>query len=80
MKGSVHDVLVLMKFNKTITWMRKNNYLHPWLPAFNGLQDGISYYGRLVGNIPEFITLYNSLNRKILHSMSFHCVLSRFVL
>ena len=33
-----------------------------------------------VGNIPEFIPLYNSLNRDILHSLHFHCLLIYFVL
>ena len=46
----------------------------------NGLHDGIPYAGRPVGNIPEFMPLDNSLNRDILHSLRFHCVLSRFVL
>ena len=46
----------------------------------NGFQDGTPYYGRPVGNSPEFIPLYNSLNRDILHFLHFHCVLSRFVL
>ena len=46
----------------------------------NGLQDGTPYYGRPVGNSPKFMPLDNSLNRDILHSLRFHCVLSRFVL
>ena len=46
----------------------------------NGLQDGTPYAGRPVGNIPKFMPLDNSLNRDILHSLRFHCVLSRFVL
>ena len=33
-----------------------------------------------VGNSPEFMPLDNSLNRDILHCLSFHCILSRFVL
>ena len=46
----------------------------------NGLQDGTPYAGRPVGDSPEFMPLDNSLNRDILHSLYFHCVLSRFVL
>ena len=46
----------------------------------NGLQEGTSYDGRPVGNSPEFMLLDNSLNRDILQSLRFHCVLSRFVL
>ena len=46
----------------------------------NGLQDGTPYAGRPVGNIPEFMPLYNILNRYILHFLRFHYVLSRFVL
>ena len=46
----------------------------------NGLQDGTPYTGCPVGNSPEFMPLDNSLNRDILHSLRFHCVLSRFVL
>ena len=36
--------------------------------------------GALVGNTPKFIPLDNIPNRDILHSLSFHCVLSRFVI
>ena len=46
----------------------------------NGLQDGTPYDGSPVGNIPEFMPLYNILNRDILHSFRFQCVLSRFLL
>ena len=46
----------------------------------NVLQDGTPYAGRPVGNSPEFMPLDNSLNRDILHSLRFHCVLSRFVI
>ena len=41
---------------------------HRWLLPMNGLQDS-----------PEFMPLYNSLSRDILHSLRFHCVFSRFV-
>ena len=88
MKGSVHeenffivnDALVLIIAKETIKWMKENNYFHLWLLPMNGLQDGTRYYGRPIGNIPEFMPLDNSPNRDILHSLSFHCVLSRFVL
>ena len=88
MKGSVHednlfivyDYLVLLTSKETITWMRDNNYFHSWLLPMNGLQGGTPYSGRYVGNSPEFMTLDHILNRDILHSLSFHCVLSRFVL
>ena len=46
----------------------------------NGLQYGTPYDGRPVGNIPEFMPLDNSLNRDILYSLRFHCVLSHFLL
>ena len=46
----------------------------------NGLQDGTPYAGRPVGNSPEFMPLDNSINRDILNSLRFHCVLGRFVL
>ena len=88
MKGSVHegnlfivhDALVLMTVKETIKWMKNNNYFHHWLLPMNGLQDGTPYSGRPVGNIPEFMPLDNSLNRDILHSLRFHCVLRRFLL
>ena len=35
--------------------------------------------GAAVGNSPEFMTLDDSPNRDILHSLRFHCVLSRFL-
>ena len=88
MKGSVHeddsfivhDALVLITAKETIEWMKEKNYSHSWLLPMNGLQDGTSYAGRPVGNSAEFMPLDNSLNRDILHSLRFHCVLSRFVL
>ena len=46
----------------------------------NGLQDRTTYYGRPVGNSPEFMPLDNSFNRDILQSLRFHCLLSRFML
>ena len=79
MKGSVHeedffivrDVLVLMKLKETIKWMKENNYLHCFLLHINVLQDITLYAERPVGYSPEFIPLYNSLNRDILHSLRF---------
>ena len=87
MKGSVHeddffivhDSLVLMTAKETIKWMKEKNYFHSWLLPMNGLQDGTSYDGRPVGNSPEFMPLDNSLNRDILHSLRFHCVLSHYI-
>ena len=76
----VHDALVLMTAKKTIEWMKEKNCSHRWLLPMNGLQDGTPYAGRPVGNSPEFVPLDNSLNRDILHSLRFHCVLNRFVL
>ena len=45
----------------------------------NGLQDRTPYAGHPVGNIPEFMSLDISLNREILHSLSFRFVLIRFL-
>ena len=88
MKGSVHeddfyilnDALVLMTASETINWMKEKGYLHRWLLPPNGLQDGTPYTGRPVGNRPEFMPLYNSLNRDILQSLRFHCVLSHAII
>ena len=88
MKGSVHEDylfivhndLVLMTAKETIKCMKDNNYFHIWFLPMNGFQDGTPYAGRPVGNIPEFIPLDNSLNRDILHSLRFRCVLSCFLL
>ena len=74
----VHDTLVFMIAKETIKWMKENNYFHCWLLTMNVFQDGKPYAGRPVGNSPKFMTLYNSLNRDILHSLIFHCVLGRF--
>ena len=84
MKGSVHEddfyfvhnALVLMTAKETINWMKQKGYLHRWLLPLNGLQDATPYSGRPVGNGPEFMPLDNSLNREILQSLRFHCVLS----
>ena len=60
--------------------MKEKNCFHRWLLPMNGLQDETPYAGRPVGNSPEFMPLNNSLNRDILHSLRFHCVLRRFLL
>ena len=77
MKGSVHednlfivhDALVLTIATETITQMKENNYFHRCLIPMNLFQYGTPYYGRPVGNIPDFTPLDNSLNRDILHSL-----------
>ena len=69
-----------MTAKEKIKWMKENYYFHSWLLPTNVLQDGTNYAERPVGKIPEFMPLDNSLNRDILHSFRFHCVLSRFVL
>ena len=56
------------------------NYFHHWLLPMNVLQDGKPYYGRPLGISPKFMPLENSVNRDIMHSLRFHCVLSRFLL
>ena len=88
MKGSVHEddfyivhsALVLMTAKEMITWMKEKGYLHCWLLPLNGLQYGTPCAGRPVGNSPEFMPLDNSLNREILHSLRFHCVLSHAII
>ena len=76
----VHDALVLMTSKETITRMKENNYFRRWLLPMNGLEDSTPYAGHPVCNSPEFMSLDNTLNRDILHSFRFHCVLSRFLL
>ena len=46
----------------------------------NGLQDRTPYAGRPVGNSPEFMPLDHSLNRDILQSLRFYCVLSHSII
>ena len=85
MKGSVreddffivHDALVLMTSKDKIEWMKEKKYFHRWLLPMNVLQDGTPYAGRPVRNSPESMPLDNILNRDILNSLRFHCVLSR---
>ena len=60
--------------------MKENNKFRRWLLTINGLQYGTPYDGFPVGNIPKLIHLDNILNRYILHCLSFHCILSLFVL
>ena len=75
----VHDALVLMAAKETIKRMKQKGYLHHCLIPPYGLQDGTTYAVRPVGNIPKFVPLdniLNSLNRDILQSFRFHCVLS----
>ena len=88
MKGSIHedyffilhDTLLFMTAKETIEWMKEKNCFHRWFLPMNGFQDGTHYAGRPVGNRPDSMPLYNSLNREILHSLRFHFVLSCFVL
>ena len=88
MKGSVHeddffithDALVLMTAKERIECMKEKNCLHCWLLPMNGFQDRTPYDGRSVGNSPEFMPSDNNINRDIMQSFRFHCVLSRFVL
>ena len=85
MKGSVYeddlfiayDALVLMTSKETITWMKENKYFHCWFLTMNVFQDGTLYSGRPEGNRPGFMNLYKSLNRDILHSLYFNCILNR---
>ena len=58
----------------------EKNFLHRWLLPFNGLQDKTRYSERTVGNITEFMPLDKNLNRDILNSLYFHCILRRFFL
>ena len=70
----VHDDLVLMTAKEKINWTRKDGYLHRWFLTLNEIQDGTPYTGHPVGNRPEFMPLYNSLNPDILHSLHLHIV------
>ena len=76
----VHDDLVLITEKDTTSWIRENNYSHRWLLPINGFQYGTPYDGRPVVDSPESMTLDNSLNIDIFHTLKFHCVLSCFVL
>ena len=49
---------------------------HDWIAG----RDTLLWTPCPVGNSPEFMPLYNSFNRDILHSLRFHCALSRFFL
>ena len=71
-----HNDLVLLTAKGKLNWIKQKGYLHRWLLPLNGLQDGTTYNSHSVGNIPDFMPLDNSLNRDILHSFRFHCVLS----
>ena len=76
----VHDALVLITAKETITWMKDKKYFnHSFLPI-NGFLDGTPYDVCPVGNNPEIVPLDNILNRDILHSLRFYCVLSRFLI
>ena len=71
---------MLMTAKEKINWIKEKGYLHRWLLPLNVLQDGTRYSGRPVGNSPEFMPLDNSLNRNILQSLRFHCVLSHSII
>ena len=69
-----------MTSKETINGMKQKGYLHRWLLPLNGLQDGTTYAVLPAGNIPKFMPLDNSLNRDILQSLRFHCVLSHSII
>ena len=60
--------------------MKQNGYLPRCFLPLNVLQDSNPYSRCPVGNIPEFMTLNNSLNSDILHSLRMHSVLSHYIL
>ena len=76
----IHDALLLMTAKGKIEWMMNKGQLHRWLLPLNVLQDRTCYASCPVGNIPEFIPLYNSINHDILRSLRFHIVLSHCIL
>ena len=47
-----------------------------WLVPQGGLNIGTIFYGRPVGNSPEFMPLDNSLNQEVLMSHRFHCAVT----
>ena len=75
-----HDALTLMTSEKTISWMSKKidgvTVQKRWLTPQFDLNKGTVYFGRPVGNSPEFMPLDNLLNADITRSHDYHCRLS----
>ena len=72
-----HNDLVLLTAKGKLNWIKQKGF---WLLPLNGMQDGTPYAGRPVGNSPDFMPLDNSLNRDILQSLRFYCVLSHAII
>ena len=73
-----HDVLSLMTADQSVKWMEETEIdgvkiKKRWLTPQLELNQGTVYFGRPVGNSPEFMPLDNSLNADIMRSFEYHC-------
>lgn len=72
-----HDALTQMTAKETKDWMEEKGILKHWILPEQGLyedeKDLRAYYGRPVGNSPEFMPLDCSLNNDIHKSVNKHC-------
>ena len=66
---------------KTITWIKSTLFegkriIDRWSVPQNDLNKSTIFWGRLVGNFPEFMLLDNSLNQDIIMSHRYHYVIT----
>ena len=61
-----------MTVSSTIRWTKEVSIYKRWLLPKINLNGGTTYFGRPVGNSPEFMPLDNELNNDIQQSLSLH--------
>ena len=72
-----HDALSLMTAAANIAWMKEKKYLKIWVLPVNGLnkeKDFVRFSGRPVGNSPDFMPWYCSLNNDLKLSCDCHAI------
>ena len=74
-----HDALSQLTAKSTVAWMEEKGYYKRWLIPQLGLNFGTIYFGRCVGNRPEWMPLDMSLNNDIQLSLSLHCAITAYL-
>lgn len=71
-----YDVLSLMTACSTIAWMKEKGYMSKWIVPQGNVNFKTCYYGKLVGNSPEFVPFNNSFNTDIKQSHDKHVAIT----
>ena len=74
-----HDALKQLTAKSTVKWMKERDIYKRWLIPQLGINAGTTYFGRPVGNRPEWMPLDNSLNNDIQSVLSLHCTITAHI-